>query len=446
MIKCFLSHSSKDKDHYVRIVAENLRRDATIFDEITFEKGMMTIEEIHSALNDTSLFVIFLSNHSLDSKWVQEELAYAKDKFDQHQLDRIYPIIIDENVQYDDSRIPEWMKRDLNIQLIKSPKISSRKINSRLIELTWKFHPRLKERQEIFVGRNDLIQQIEERLNNFDLLYPIALIASGLPQIGRKTLLYHAAKKSGLIKGAYQFISISLENQDSIEDLLVKIADTGIFLLTEEHKKAIFSGSVEDKIIVANEIFASISEDHEKILIEDHGVIVQRNGEIVDWFKEILEALQEKEQLIFCIATQFRPNPSLNRILPLIFSVAVKELERPERNGLLKRYSEFQGIEPNREDLQFFSDILTGYPQQVFFAVDQIKEQGIFNAKKNSHQIQQFASDKAKIVFDLYKDNKEAQEFILLLAKFEFISYEVLFNIVEEEKYIKILGNTPIFN
>ena len=79
MIKCFLSHSSKDKERYIRVVAENLRTDATLFDEITFEKGMMNIEEIHHALNDTSLFVIFLSGHSLDSDWVKEELTYAKE-------------------------------------------------------------------------------------------------------------------------------------------------------------------------------------------------------------------------------------------------------------------------------------------------------------------------------------------------------------------------------
>ena len=440
MIKCFLSHSSKDKEHYVRIVAENLRQSATIFDEVTFEKGMQNIEEIHEALDETSLFVIFLSNHSLDSDWVKEELVYAKNRLDKQQLDRIYPIIIDENIRYDDVRIPDWMRHDLNIQLINSPKISARKINSRLVELTWKFHPRLKERQEIFVGRNDLIQQVEERMNDFSRQYPIAIIASGLPYIGRKSFLHYASKKSGLIKGAYQFIYISLDHQESIEDILVKIADTGVFTLTKEHKKMIYVGSMEDKISLAKEIFLTISNEQEKVLIEDHGVLVQRNGEIVDWFKEVLESLKT-EKLICCIATQFRPNPSLNRTFPLTFSVAVKELEKPDRSGLLKRYAEFQGIDLCREDLQFFSDILTGYPQQVFFAIDQIKEQGIFKAKGNSHQIQQFASDKAKIVFDLYKNNEEIQEFILLLAKFEFISYEVLFNIVEENKYIKILEN-----
>lgn len=439
MIKCFLSHSSKDKERYIRIVAENLRTDATLFDEITFEKGMMNIEEIHNALNDTSLFVIFLSEHSLNSDWVREELIYAKEKLDQEQIDRIYPIIIDDKVNYRDERIPEWMRDDLNIQLIASPKIAARKINTRLIELAWKHHPKLKERQEIFVGRNDLIKKIEERLDDFDQIYPIALIASGLPSIGRKSLLNYSIKKAGLVKGAYKPIFVSLNNQDNIEDFIVKLADSGIYPLSNDEKKSILNDDIQRKIEILKRIIYQVNNEGEKILIEDCGVLVQRDGSIIDWFNEILSSFDNR--LLFCIASQSRLNPILTRKYPKIFSVSVKELERPERNGLLNRYSSFQNIRESLspDDMQFFSDLLTGYPEQVFFAVDQIKEQGIMSAKKNSHIIQQYSSDKAKVIFDLYKNNEEIKELILLLSKFEFISYEVLFKIVPEEKYFPLL-------
>lgn len=39
MIKAFLSHSSKDKEHYVRNVANWLGKENIIYDEFTFEKG-----------------------------------------------------------------------------------------------------------------------------------------------------------------------------------------------------------------------------------------------------------------------------------------------------------------------------------------------------------------------------------------------------------------------
>ena len=440
MIKCFLSHSSKDKERYVRIVADNLRSDATILDERTFEKGMMTIEEIQKALNETSLFIIFLSRHALESEWVQNELANARELLEQKQLDRIYPIIIDSELTYNDLRIPKWMKDELNIQPIHSPKVAARKINVRLTELAWKFHPRLKERQGIFVGRNELIQQIEERLDDFNQLYPIALIASGLPSIGRKSILQYAMIKANLVKSAYKFISLTLAHQDSIEDFLLKIVDTGVYAISQSQKYIIFSGSLEEKVLFAKEVFSAVAAEQERIIIEDHGVIIQRDGEIVDWFKDILISLETTGHLMFCITTQIRPNPALNRIFPNIFTFAVKELEEPERKGLLKRYLAFQDIDSLKiDDLKFFSDLLTGYPQQIFFAVDQIKELGIKTAKGNSHLIQQYASDKAKIILDSYKHNPEIIDFILLLAKFEFVSYEVLFKIVDEIKYNIIL-------
>lgn len=37
-----------------------------------------------------------------------------------------------------------------------------------MIELSFEKHPRLKERNEIFVGRNDLIGLFEERMDDFE--------------------------------------------------------------------------------------------------------------------------------------------------------------------------------------------------------------------------------------------------------------------------------------
>lgn len=228
MIKCFLSHSSKDKDSYVRLVAGRIRKEAKVFDEETFEAGMTPMEEITRGLDESTLFVIFLSNAALASKWVQDELANAKFRLDAAQIERIYPIIIEPGLAHDDSRIPDWMRASLNIQPILKPTIAARKINSRLMELSWKFHPRLKERKEIFVGRNDLVRQLEERLDDFSQESPIAVIASGLPAIGRKSLLQYALRKSNLVRDSYEFPVISLAPLDGIEDLILKTLDLGV--------------------------------------------------------------------------------------------------------------------------------------------------------------------------------------------------------------------------
>ena len=438
MIKCFLSHSSKDKESYVRIVAARLRKEVRVFDEETFEKGMKTIDEITHGLDESSLFVIFLSESALSSPWVQNELAGAKSRFDDATLSRIYPIIIDPEVRFEDPRIPAWMKESLNIQPILKPSVAARKINARLIELSWSNHPRLRERRELFVGRNNLMEVVEERLDDFTREAPICLIASGLPSIGRRTFLQRALKKANLARESYEFPVVSLASLDSIEDFLLKIEDLGI---SQVELPNLTTLTVEEKIGIAKTIAISLSKERERVLIEDHGVIVIRTGEIVDWFAEVVKALSATGHLTFCIASQFRTNASLNRTFPEVFSVAVPELDIPERNGLLSRYARFHGLDLRREDLSFFSDLLTGYPEQALFAIDLIKEEGIFEAKRNSHTIQQYGSDKAQVILERYKDRRLELNLIYLLCRFEFISYDVLFDIVPEDEYRPVLGN-----
>lgn len=166
MIKCFLSHSSKDKD-YVRTVAQKLGKEVIVFDEATFEPGMGNREEIIRGLDESSLFVLFISGNSLDSSWVQEELARAKVMLDESRIHRIFPIIIDKDINHKDERIPDWMRREFNLQVVTRPAVAVRKIRARRMELAWAFHPKIKERQEIFVGRHDLLKQIEQRLDDY---------------------------------------------------------------------------------------------------------------------------------------------------------------------------------------------------------------------------------------------------------------------------------------
>lgn len=438
MIKCFLSHSSSDKISYVRLVAARLRKEVRIFDEETFEEGMVTAEEIARGLDESTLFVIFLSEAALVSKWVQEELAHAKSRFDDAQIQRIYPIIIDPNVRHDDKRIPEWMRESLNIQPILRPTIAARKINARLLELSWKNHPRLKERMEIFVGRNELVDQIEERLDDFKNVPPVALIASGLPAIGRKTLLQKSLKKCSLVRDAYDFPAVTLSSMDSVEDFILKIEDLGLVAIDIP---SLVTASIEKKISLAKELSEAIAKEGERILIEDHGVLVQGNGELVDWFGELLNHLAPTSHLTFCVASQFRPKPSLNRTFPLAFTVAVKELEVSERNGLLVRYARFHNLNLARDELSFFADLLSGFPEQALFAIDLVHESGLFEAKRQSHTIQQYGSDKAQVVLERYKDRIQELDLIYLLSRFEFLSYEVLFDIVDEHTYSPALNS-----
>jgi tetratricopeptide (TPR) repeat protein len=438
MIKCFLSHSSFDKP-YVREVYSKLRKENVVFDEMTFEDGMSPSEEIIAGLDESSLFVIFLSDKALESPWVKMELKRAREAVAAGVMERIYPIIVDDKINFSDRRIPTWMKQGFNIQHIRQAKVSARKINSRMREISWKTHPTLKEREEIFVGRNDEIKRLEERMNNIDRPAPKVVIASGLSSIGRKAFLKNALKKANVIRESYDFPMISLESTDSIEDFIMKLDDLG--LAQSRTLTHALSTSIEEKIMLACLIVKEFIGEKERVLIEDRGAIVLYNGEIVDWFAEILKALADCDHVAFCIASKFRASRRLSHTTDNYFMEELPELDRSERNGLLKRYAKFKKLELESEDLSFFAALLTGFPDQVIFTVDTISDTSVYEARRQSHIIQEYASDKARVIVEQYRDNQKALDFLYLLSKFEFVSFDFIFGLVGEEEYYEILNS-----
>jgi len=438
MIKCFLSHSSSDKA-YVREVYEKLRKESVIFDEMTFEEGMSPSEEIIAGLDETSLFVIFLSNNALNSPWVKLELAKAREGVATGVIDRIYPIIIDESITYSDRRIPKWMKQGFNIQHIRQTKVSARKINARMREISWKTHPTLKEREQIFVGRNEQIGKLEERMDDLSRPTPQVIIASGLSSIGRKAFIRNALKKANVIRESYELPLISLDPTDSIEDFILKLDDLG---LTESKPlENSLRTRVDQKVELALEISREIVREKERVLIEDRGAIVQHDGEIADWFVSIIDSLKESDQVVFCISSKFRANRRISHQRPEYYLEELPELDKVERTGLLKRYSKFKKLEIENKDLAFFSDLLTGYPDQVIFAVDTISDSSLYEAKRNSHIIQEYASDKARVIVEQFRGNQKALDFLYLLSKFEFVSFDFIFGLVGEVEYYEMLNS-----
>ena len=86
MDKIFLSHSSSNKD-YVRPIFDDFGRDRCVFDEMTFETGMNTLQEIFDGIDETDIFVFFISNDALKSQWVQKEISSAN--FSKNTISRL---------------------------------------------------------------------------------------------------------------------------------------------------------------------------------------------------------------------------------------------------------------------------------------------------------------------------------------------------------------------
>ncbi|MDO4204860.1 MAG: toll/interleukin-1 receptor domain-containing protein [Selenomonadaceae bacterium] len=447
MQKVFLSHSSADKKSYVQIVSNRLIKDIgeehIILDEITFQQGRKTLEEINRNLNETDLFVIFISEASLKSDWVKHEVFRAKELWDERKLLQICPVIISETITYDNPDIPNWLRENYNLQYISRPTKAAQIIEQRMIELSFERHPRLKERNEIFVGRNELIAQFEERIDDFEKCKPVCMVASGITSVGRKTLLRKCIYKSNIKKSSYPFPEITLNYADSIEDFIFKIYDLGFE--PESKLDGLMTMSMEEKIAIAATFMATIQKQSDIVFIDDYGSVISQDGELAEWFWKMIAHEKMKEKFSICVISRYRlrsfaGNPSyLNKQKIVVFEVP--ELNKKERDGLLQRYLRFENIEIDIEDKRLISGLLTGLPEQVYYSVQLLKSKGLNYLRNNTNEIVAFSSKKANILLREIEKDKEQIAMLALLSLFDSVSFKFLLEIVDnDEKYIQMIN------
>ncbi len=112
MINIFLSCSSKDHD-YIKTVIDNLTELPDKYSLIYFMQPYnvdTSMELILHRLNEADLFIVFVSNNSLESAFVQEEIREAVRLSKLGVIKGFCSIIIEPEIQVaQDYRIPEYI-------------------------------------------------------------------------------------------------------------------------------------------------------------------------------------------------------------------------------------------------------------------------------------------------------------------------------------------------
>ncbi|HBO3322174.1 MULTISPECIES: toll/interleukin-1 receptor domain-containing protein [Pseudomonadota] len=438
-MKVFLSHSSKDKESYVRLVADKIGNGNYVLDERTFEDGEITKDEIIKGIDESEMFAFFISNTALDSKWVKSEIDRAEIRLNSEQLKKIYPIIIDQSIKYDDPRIPIFLKEHYNLKLITRPTVAARRIKSKLRELYWQKSPEHKKRQTIFVGRNEILSDFENRMDDIDFPKPACVIASGISKIGRSKLVARALAKSNIVADNFSPAKIILDRVDSIEDLIIKIIDTGLTCNDRNLAADLLEKPVSEKEKILAELLRQIHDAREVLFIEDNGCLVDYTRQPISWLMNSLEMLGNIGSPAVCISARYRVDRRAVRGRPLIYTIEVPELNPKERSGLLRRILELYEINLDPDDFKYFSEQLKGFPEEVYYCADLITDLGVAQAKKETHQITEFNEERASLLLRKYEGNSDVLDFIYLLSEFEFIGVSFLYEIVDEEQYGPIL-------
>lgn len=430
-MRIFISHSSKDKESYcdavVRILREKIGKDTIVYDAVTFEVGEKSIDEINRTLAFSDLYVILLSVNAVESDWIKYELKEAHKKLTDKNLNRIYPLIIDASLKFSDERIPDWLK-DYNLKYIARPAKAAKLIIERAQDVNWSRHPGYQSRNTIFVGRNDLINDFETRIDDFEKPPLNTFIVSGLPNIGRKSLVRQCFVKGTIIPQYYEFPTISLSYQESIEDFIIKISDLGFTDGSETTGLSV--KSLEEKIRCASGLSKAISELSEIVLIKDDGCIVDYRGNLSEWFKQIVISENLFDRIVFVIITKYKTNYESIRNVPSAAYMNVPELSQQERKGLLRRLVDANHLDLGRPDLEQISRHLTGYPVQVHYAVDVIVHNGFPYLSRNYKLLSDYNEQEVSSLLEKHKDNSKVLQILALIGKYDAISITMLYEIL----------------
>ena len=437
MANVFLSHSSKDKERYVRIVAEKLEKEfdehSIHYDEHTFEAGMKPLEEIEKGLGKTDLFVIFLSRASLNSEWVQKEIFVARES---DIVKRIYPIVIEENLDWNDKEIPEWLK-EYNLKYISKPSKAVQLIRKRLIEITWDQTPETGYKDAIFVGRNAQVQDFEERKYDYDKETVVAYFASGIVQIGRKSFLKHCFVKANIIDRQTCPSTIEVGMYDGIEDIIVYLRDLGYS--DDVDISNFMTQSLAEKTEVLARILDSLSENKEVVLIEDKGCIVTHEGTVCEWFVEALRMMRKKTRTVLGVASKF--NIRLPIVCDEMYVIKIPPMDKTETAGLLQKYLDQKGVGLQREDFKNYVNLMNGFPAQVKFTASLLQKYGAEKTYDYAAEIKNYDSEIIIQLMRPYEENEEYMDFIMLLVELDMVTYRTIQSIVRNDEFVSNIIN-----
>lgn len=432
MAKAFLSHSSKDKD-LVRKVAIQLGNKNSVLDEISFEPGTKTLQQIFSELESSDIFVLFISDASLNSPWVKKEINKAKSHISSDIINRIIPIIIDDNITYSDDRIPKWISKPYNLKCIKNEVIILNKIRQALKEVNFKKTKFNQEIEKNFVGRNAEMQKFEDDINNLDNWTPTYIIAYNYFEgIGRRTFIKNALRKYDLIEYLDTPTTITIDSKESIENFIYKLNT-----ISKEADILTYDFSIltiEEKVEIAIKLVKQFMDYKELIFIIDEGGIILPNSAVVDWFTQIVNHESFTNNLAFCIISKYRPNEVSLKKERKSLVYRIPELSKSETKNLFQRLLKIYQLENiNREDKEFFIENLNGIPSQIIYAINLI-EINPHEAKRNIREIIEYSDKFSQTILNHLRNNATSYQLAILLSTNEIFSIDLINKVFGENE------------
>jgi hypothetical protein len=429
LAKAFLSHSSKQKQ-LVSNIANRVGLDNCVIDQFHFAAGEPTLDEIFKSIDKSDLFVLFLSADAIESQWVKREIALSTNLKNPEISRRLLILNIDRNLSYSDARIPGWLSEQYNLKFITDEIHLYKKVDSKLRDIAIEKYPDIKAKEDIFIGRNHLMDEFEGKYYNIDNTKPTCIVVSGFEEIGRRKFLNHALDKAKKLNKFHKNITITLDSRDSVEDFIMRIEDLNSKNL-EEVIKSLKEIELDAKIRYAKELLLTFKQQNEILFIIDKGCIIQPNKHIAEWFEKVLTSSEFKNITVVAVIATIRPlhNQISDKRKYLCFHV--NELTPNDTRILFIRYcNELYKLEPSKEVSEAILPLLSGMPGQVFYAANILANDGPAFITKKAEEIKKYNDIRVvSVIEQINKHGSAFNDMLVFLSKMGFVSFNTVYRI-----------------
>lgn len=435
-MKCFLSHSSHDKNWFVNQVYERLPRDQAIIDENNFAHGAYTKDEITRYASISEVFVYFISEQSLEAGWVQDEVRFAEDLCREGKIKLFIPVIIDKNIHYSDTRLSHWLQANFNLKYMGSPKQVAKRIKDELFYMSLKLLPTLEEEYTLCLGRFNETTQFIRRYEDFQKEKLKLVIASGIPLIGRRTFLRNLLLASQVKSSNFRPYEITMDERGSIEDFIAKLEPVSDAVAPDDLKDML-SKDMNAKKNLLLKILKEIAARDEILLINDTNCLIDYTNNIPSWFSEVLENVEFPQKLVLLISS----NRYLSRPKDYILCINLTELAQQDACSIFSRLLSIRKKSLSEDAMMFWTRLLVGHPGQIKFTINFLEKLNYNHelAKNNSYEVRDYLDNQANILLHDYVEDENTSNILRFFAIAEFASIELFHSIFSSQESEEIL-------
>ena len=429
-IKIFFSYSRVDR-YYLETVIASLGHDYAIVDNYVLEDGEEVWPEIRKAIEESSHCVFLMSNAALESDWCNKELSFVRDLYDNDEI-KFLSFRIDQNVNIENLGRKRWLKNIVSNGIFK-PTMLVRAMMRKIRFDVWEQFPYMEKKANLFIGREAEMGKITQ--DYYENVYEPkkAIILSGIPHIGRRTILKHFIYRiiSSNVHGC-DIVSIKLKDNDDLFDLVLQLNDIMEHYDFDELIELLTPGK-EACVKCAVELFNELHKNNIYALIEDDNCIVRGNGRLTSWFLDVVKNRDLASHVHFYVASKYTPTSTVSQTFPEILTYSVGSLDRKRMHTLFNAYSKICDVNLLPSDVEQFLDIISVYPEHAIFAIDNVKKTTFPVALKNTKKrVELFDGNFIDIIAEIQK-NRPLYKTLLTLSLFEFISYDTLNELLDRD-------------